>query len=102
MNKHSCGSTFDYVLSLEGVELTEFVGWTTLCNLRDFSGALIASIDSAWIDPAVPVALALMKLDTSTWRPGVATLNVKFTSPNGYVRTLKEPVNWELVKDDFR
>lgn len=102
MNKHPCGSTFDYVLSLTGIDPSDFLGWTTVCQLRNFNGALISEIESTWVDPAAPVALTLFKLDTSTWRPGAASLNVKFTSPSGYVRSLKDPVEWELEKDDFK
>lgn len=98
MNRHTCGATFDYVLHLNGVGDTEFVNWTTECQLRDFSGKLLAVVESQWVDPAAPVSLALFTLDTSKWRPGVAMLDVAFTGPDGYVRTLRDPVQWELTR----
>jgi len=98
MNQHTCGATFDYVLSLNGVEPTEFVNWTTECQMRDFSGKLLAIVESQWINPAAPVALALFEIDTSKWRPGVALMDVRFIGPDGYIRTLQEPIQWELTR----
>lgn len=98
MNQLRLPASFDYILSLDGIGPTEFVGWTTECQLRDFNRKLIAIIPSAWVDPTIPVALELVQLDTSKWKPGVAILDVIFTGPEGYVRTLENPIQWELVR----
>ena len=47
MNQLRLPASFDYILSLDGIGPTEFVGWTTECQLRDFSRKLIAIIPSA-------------------------------------------------------
>lgn len=98
MNRITRGASFDYVLSLDGIGPTDFVGWTTECYLRDFSGKLIATIPSQWVDPAVPVALELFEIDTSKWRLGTAVMDVHFTSPDGYVRTLEDKIQWEITQ----
>jgi hypothetical protein len=103
MMKHQCGNTFDYVLSLTGVEPTEFVGWNTRCQIRDSQGRLIDEIDSEWVNPAQPIALSLFKMDTTGWNPGFASLNVQFIRiVDGYTRSLEDPLEWELEKDSFR
>lgn len=102
MITHQCGTTFDYMLSLTDVDPTDFVGWTLLCQMRNASGQLIDTIDATWNDPAVPIAVDIFKLDTSQWKPGPATLNIRFTGPDGYERSLLQPIYWQLERDSFR
>lgn len=102
MITHQCGNTFDYVLSLTDIDPADFVGWTLLCQMRNASGQLIDTIDAQWVDPATPIAIALFKLDTNGWKPGPATMNIRFTGPDDYARSLLEPIDWQLERDSFR
>ena len=98
MNRHRCGATFDYVLYLEGVSPTEFVGWSTECQMRNFDGKLLNVIPSAWVDESAPVAVSLLQLDTTKWKPGSVIVDVLFTDSEGYVRNLENPIQWELIR----
>lgn len=102
MINHRCGNTFDYLLSLDDVGPTEFVGWSLLCQMRDNFGQLIDTIDASWVDPAAPTAIYLFKLETSNWKPGFASLNIRFTGPDGYDRSLLEPIKFNLERDSFK
>lgn len=100
---HKAGTTFDRASQLdvteygatgEGHPVLDLTGWSGKCELRHaLTGALIADLGFAWLDPAQRL-YRLRVPETSHWPICQAELDIKLTSPAGdEVTTPTEPLS---------
>lgn len=77
--KHKRGDTFNYIVTLpESLPDGYFFGYVPTCQIRDLQDALIADVDTAWIDPVTTRNVSLHVASTQTWPIGTAVFDIQF------------------------
>lgn len=83
---HYRGDTFELIARLEamvnGVEITNFAGYTVQSQIRDPKGALIATCITTWVD-AVAGVVRLEAGPSNNWPLTTAEINVRLISADG-------------------
>jgi hypothetical protein len=74
----------------DGVLVTDMTGWTIRSHARALVGSTVGSViqefTAAWVDAtARTYTLSATAAQTAAWTPGVAVVDVEFTSPVGVV-----------------
>lgn len=64
-----------------------FTGWTVKSQIRTAAtGLLVADVTTGWLDPATTRNMLLTVTDTTSWKPGLAEIDVQFTrTADGFV-----------------
>lgn len=79
------GATLDIALRIpDGFADGHLAGWVPTSQIRTLSDRLIATLDVQWADAAVARYLLLRCADTSDWPIGLASFDVRLTSPAGF------------------
>lgn len=62
-----------------------FVGWTVKSQIRSV-GQLVDDVVTSWLDPATTRHMLLTVTDTTSWKPGLAEIDVQFKrTSDGFV-----------------
>jgi len=103
--EHKRGDTFDYIAA---IPLTKpdgyFEGFVPTCQIRTLKGAVLAEVETAWVDPAL-TRLITLKCDadvTETWKIGPAKMDIQFRrASDNYVQSTTT-IELEIVEDITR
>ena len=99
--EHKRGDTFDFsgqaqILDAEGASV-DLTGWSIACGIKFAGQTKATSLNAAWLDDATGL-LRIYATETDTWRVGLATLDVQFTSPASEVVSTKT-VTINIIED---
>ncbi|WP_213881185.1 hypothetical protein [Pseudomonas sp. dw_358] len=96
------GDTFLYLVTLNGVDLGELVGYTPTSQVRSLSGSLYSQVVCTWVDPDTTQQMQIYVADTSRWRPGPGFFDIQFARDvDGFTRsTITVP--FTIVQDVTR
>jgi hypothetical protein len=79
-------ATLTLTAELNGLPVSDFTGWTGTAKLRQQStGAEIAALAFAWINPVLRKCVLTFAGSTAAWTPGKAVFDVRLVSPAGEV-----------------
>ena len=74
-----------------------FAGWAPASKVVTEDGEAVATLDVQWQDPGTARVLLLRCLSTDGWPIGLATFDVRLTSPDGFV-VITAPKSFYIVR----
>jgi hypothetical protein len=89
MNIHKIGATFEYLFTLNDVDVSTFVDFVPSCQIRSPVGVLWNNVECTPQEAtaANQIVVKLYTNDFSNWRPGAMQLDVLFTrASDGFTR----------------